>query len=311
MVARATVAGVRRSPDEPPHDPRSVLTRAAVGPDVVLRWADHADGLADVWLPPRIGSSAPLAPAPLLYAVHGGFWQQSYDRHQLAPLAAAVRDLGWAVVVPEYARVGGRHREQGLQSPWPLIMEDLRAVRRRVPELLAEVAPGRVADDSPVVLGHSAGGHLALWWGLDAGLDAGLDSGLDSGLPSRVRRVVALAPVADLGRAASENLDDGAAYTLLDADPRAVPGHADGADVAARLRAGEAAAGCELVVIHGDQDAHVPLAHSVDLAADVPAVRLTVLPGVEHFGLIDPISDAWPAALAALPQVAHGIRLRK
>jgi pimeloyl-ACP methyl ester carboxylesterase len=126
-----------------------------------------------------------------------------------------------------------------------------------------------------------------------------------------VRRVVALAPVADHGRAAADNLDEGAAHTLLNADPRSVGVHADGADVAARLRAGEEVVGCELVVLHGDQDAHVPLAHSVDLAGDVPAVHLTVLPGVEHFGLIDPLSDAWPEVLAALPQVEHGIRLRE
>ena len=284
-----------------------MLTRAATGPDAVLRYADHADGLADVWLPPIVGSDVRRAPAPLLYAVHGGYWQQAYDRRQLAPLAAAVRDLGWAVVVPEYARVGGRHRGLGLRAPWRLMVDDLRTVRRRVPELLAEVAPGRVAVESPVVLGHSAGGQLALWWGLDSALDSGPGSG--AGPP--VRRVLALAPVADLGRAAADNLDDGAAHSLLDADPRLLDGHADGADVAARLRAGEAVAGCEIVVLHGDQDAQVPVAHSVDLAAEVPAVRLTVLPGVEHFGLIDPLSDAWSAVVAALPEVHNGIRLRK
>lgn len=310
MLASTSVSGVPdRSPparpgqpvpgradasDGPPRDPRSVLTRPAAGPDLVLRWADHDDGLADVWLPP-VPLTAP-APAPLLYAIHGGFWRQPHGRRELRPFAHALSTRGWVVVVPEYARSGGRHLAAGLEAPWPLLVEDLRAVRARVPELLEQVAPGRVDASRPVVVGHSAGGHLALWWALDSAADA----------PQRVaRHVLSLAPVADVGRADAEGLGEGAVDALLGGSPGRADRLAE-ADTAARLRAGERVPGCGLALLHGTEDLQVPVAHSADLAADVPTLQAKILPGVEHFALIDPLSTVWAIVLAALPNPSAG-----
>jgi len=285
MLATLRLAGVS---DRAPGDPRGVLSRPAEGPDIVLRWADHGDGLADVYLPPAPAGSPP---APLLYALHGGFWRQLYDRRQLRPLAQDLSQRGWVVVLPEYARSGGpRSAGPPHTAPWPLLAADLRTMRRRVPRLLAEAAPGRVAGGGPVVLGHSAGGQLALWWALDATDDA------DPGHP---RHVLALAPVADLARGAAERLDGDAVAALLGGGPEA-PEHMADADVAARLRAGERTAGCPTVVLHGDDDLQVPVAHSTDLAADVCHLDVRALPGAEHFALIDPLSPTWPTVLAAL-----------
>ncbi len=279
-------------------DHRDILDRPAEGPDIVLRWADHDDGLADVWLPVRrVGETRPR-PAPLVYAVHGGFWEQGYDRRHLRPLAGALCALGWAVVVPEYARVGGPRAAgaaDGDTGLWPVLAEDLRTVRRRVPGLLAEVAPGRVTTDRPVLLGHSAGGQLVLWWAMDA-----VAEGDPTSVPSRV---VALAPVADLARARAEGLGEGAVDALIgpasgeDRPPRAA---ATGADPAARLRAGELPREVELVALHGEDDVQVPAGHTAALGRDVPALVVRLLPATDHFALIDPTSGAWPAVRAAL-----------
>ncbi len=271
------------------HDPRSVLTRGSSLPDLVLRWADHADGVADVYLPPH---GAAAAPAPALYALHGGFWGPGHDRRHLRPLARALCNEGWVVVVPEYARAGGRHVAAGLEAPWPLLADDLRTVRRLVPRLLAEVVPGGVNGERPVLVGHSAGGQLALWWALDV-------AGAPEGAALPPRQVLALAPVADLARARAEQLGDGAVEALLGSEP--APPVAAAADPAARLRAGEWPQGCTVSVLHGADDLAVPLAHSTDLGADVPAIDVRALPGVEHFALIDPLSTAWPDVLGALP----------
>ncbi len=312
MVVSTTVQGVpgpSRSPTPPAGDtstpgsslgryaPRSVLTRSSSLPDLVLRWADHDDGMADVWLPARGFGTAP-APAPLLYALHGGFWGSEFDRRHLRPLARALCDQGWVVVVPEYARVAGRHMAAGLAAPWPLVVDDLRMLRHRVPQLLAEVAPGRITDHRPVLVGHSAGGQLALWWALDQTADTeGADAG--TGVAGPPRHVLGLAPVADMTRARAEHLGDGAVEALLGSNPCA--GLVEAADPAARMRAGEWPAECTIIVLHGADDHAVPLVHSTDLGAELSALDVRPLPAVEHFALIDPLSSAWPYVLAALP----------
>lgn len=255
-------------------DPSSVLTRPAEPPDAVLRWADPAthgdDGLADVYVPEIPGT---VHQAPVV-ALHGGFWRQEYDRRHLRPLAVALRALGRVVVLPEYRR--------GRRGGWPRTFDDVRALRTRLPGLLAEVAPGVDAADPPTVLGHSAGGQLALWWALDADKAATPD------------RVLALAPVADLARAHADRLGDGAVAALLGGGPDAVPDAYAAADVAARLRAGEQP-GCPVTVLQGSDDVEVPAA-----GAGLVGVRLEVLVDIEHYGLIDPYSRAWPHVVAAL-----------
>jgi pimeloyl-ACP methyl ester carboxylesterase len=62
------------------------------------------------------------------------------------------------------------------------------------------------------------------------------------------------------------------------------------------------------VVVHGDLDDRVPVELGRDYVTAAlragASARLVELPGVEHFGLIDPLSPAWPAVLAALADLA-------
>ncbi|MGH3360509.1 MAG: alpha/beta hydrolase, partial [Nocardioidaceae bacterium] len=161
----------------PVPDPRSVLTRPAPPPDRVLRYDTGPDHVVDLYLP-----RARNGPAPLIVLLHGGFWRDAHDRTHSRPLADALRLEGYAVAVPEYRRTPA--------ARWPQVRDDIVAVRESLPSLLPEtVAPGPYR-----LLGHSAGGHLALWWGL--------------GAPHLVARVVALAPVADLARAYADDLGD-------------------------------------------------------------------------------------------------------
>ncbi|MGH3424616.1 MAG: alpha/beta hydrolase family protein [Nocardioidaceae bacterium] len=252
-------------------DPRSVLTRTGPAPDLVLRYGTGDDHLVDVHLPP-----GPPTPRPVVVLLHGGFWRREFDRTHTRPLAHALRAAGYVVASPEYTRSSrGRPGRPGT-------FDDVTAVRLRLPTLLAETAPGR-ADAAPVtVLGHSAGGHLALWWALTAPPELA---------PARV---VALAPVADLARAYAEDLDDGAVRDLLGGGPREHPDRYATADVAPMLPgyAGPA----DLQVLHGDRDDRVPVAHSRSLAG----VRLHELPGAGHFAPIDPLSPAWPYVRVAV-----------
>src|SRR5262245_58274200 len=130
-------------------DPYDVFSRPSEGPDVVLRYADHADGLIDVFLPPSLGR--PPAPAPLLVFVHGGFWRQEWDRRHARPLAADLIQRGFVVAVPEYRRTDGL-------GGWPETGRDVERALATAPTLIEEVAPGSVDPHAAVVVaGHSAG----------------------------------------------------------------------------------------------------------------------------------------------------------
>jgi acetyl esterase/lipase len=260
-------------------DPSDVLHRAAERPDAMVRYADHDDGVIDVFLPASVG--APSEPVPLVVFVHGGFWRQEWDRVHARPIANALLSRGMAVAVPEYRRTGGG-------GGWPQTGHDVEAAVAAAPRLIDEVAPGWIDPAEAFVLsGHSAGGHLALWAGLRLG-------------PSAVRAVVALAPITDLRFAARERLDGGAAQLLLGGDPDDASDAYDAADPFAGLAAlspGESQHP-HITVIHGVDDATVPVTMSRAMAQRHPRIHYVELAGVDHFALIDPLSEAFADAVA-------------
>ena len=247
-----------------------MLTRQADRPDAVVRYAAHPDGILDVHLPPGPG------PHPLVLLVHGGFWKQEYDRLHNRPLARALVTEGYVVAAPEYRRVG-----PGGTGGWPATVEDVDTVAARVHDLLGGLG---VTVTTTTYVGHSAGGHLVLWLA-------------DQG--HRVDRVVALAPVGDLRSAAAAGLGEGAVQAFLGGSPAEVPERYDAADPMSRLGPSTAP---HVVVLHGTDDDVVPVSNSRGLAAAHPEVDLRELEGIDHFGVIDPGSPAWPALLGSLAE---------
>jgi len=254
-------------------DPREVMTRPAAGPDLVVRYGEHPEHLLDVHLPP-----ARTDAAPVVVFVHGGFWRQQFDRTHTRPLAQALAADGWAVVAPEYRRTGG-------DGGWPATVEDVGAALKHLPRV-DEVAPGRLDLADVTLAGHSAGGHLAMW------------HALRPDPAPRVRHAVALAPVADLHEAHARDLGDGAVAALMGGGPDDLPEEYDAANPVRRLPAegAEARRIAEVTVVHGDEDAQVP----VDMSRTLPGVSYVEVPGADHFALIDPLSAAWPYVRDAL-----------
>ncbi|MFC7547091.1 alpha/beta hydrolase family protein [Plantactinospora sp. GCM10030261] len=254
-------------------DPRTVLDRPAPPPDQTIAYGDHPDQVVDLRWP-----AAPTErPYPLVVVIHGGFWRSEYDRRHTGPLATALAELGYPVAQLEYRRTG----QPG--GGWPATGDDVVAGLTALPGLLADRAD-IVAAGPPILLGHSAGGQLALW-------SAG------AGVP--VAGVLALAPVADLVEAHRRDLDDGAVTALLGGGPDEVPERYAAADPALTVPPP-----APVVVVHGTADRQVPVEisrHYVAAATTAGGdVTLVELPGCEHFGLIDPLSEAWPRVTAAL-----------
>jgi acetyl esterase/lipase len=244
-------------------DSREVLTRPAPPPDLTLTYGPDPSHVIDVRLPVS-------GQGPLVVVLHGGFWRSAYDRTHTGPMASALAAEGYAVAVPEYRRTG----QEG--GGWPGTFTDVAAALDAVPSLLSPYA-----SSPPVLMGHSAGGHLALW---------------AAGRPeSRLRAVISLAGCADLVMCGSLNLGDGATSLLMGGSPEEVPDRYASADPAQRPLPA-----CPVTLLHGTSDDRVPVEMSRSYAARTGA-PLRELPEVGHFALIDPLSRAWPAVLDSLP----------
>lgn len=273
-------------------DPREVLTRPAPPPDTTLRYGSGADHVVDVRWPSD--AHAGRHAAPLVVVVHGGFWRAEFDRAHAGPQSAALAEAGYAVATVDYRRVG----QQG--GGWPGTFDDVAALCDSVPALVAEAADGRVAEGRVVLVGHSAGGHLSLWAAARHRLPATSPWHRPGPLP--VAGVVSLAGVCDLRAADRLRLGDDATRALLGGDRKTQPERYAEADPAGLLPLG-----VPLALVHGSEDQQVPVEISRSFAEQARAagdhVELTELTGTGHFELIDPLSKAWPAVLAAVRSV--------
>jgi acetyl esterase/lipase len=196
--------------------------------------------------------------------IHGGFWRPTYDLTHASHLCAALAQTGICVASLEYRRAG-----------WPTTFQDVMAG-------FASAAP----DNTPVVMGHSAGGHLALRLASEK---------------LAIRGIVALAPVACLALGYEEKLGGGAVADFLGGNPSEIP------DVYADADPVKHSSPICRVLIHGTNDDVVPISNSRAYVAarrdDTGGVRLAEVSGADHFDLIDPSSRAWAVVRANVKQM--------
>ncbi len=294
------MSGRRRSGGSP--DRRDVLVRSARPPDLVLRYGDGPDHVADVHLPSPEAVSRVGIDGRALFAIflHGGFWRAQYGREHTAPLAEALADSGFAVCAPEYRRSGQR------DGGWPYTFDDVAAAVDRLPALVGGATGGFVATERMVLAGHSAGGHLALWAASRHRLPAG-SPWLTDEAPAGLG-VVALAAVSDLAQCQELRLGQRAADALMGGDPAQFPERYAAADPARLVPVGLA-----VRLVHGTADDRVPHEMSVGYAARARAagddrVECTLLPGAGHFDVIDPLSAVWPAVEDAFRSVTPPVQ---
>jgi acetyl esterase/lipase len=282
--------------------PSDVLTRPARPPDLVIRYGDGADNVADVHLPPATAAhgSGTGGRALLTIFLHGGFWSAEYGREHTRPLAEALAADGFVVCAPEYRRTGQP------DGGWPGTFDDVAAAADRLPGLVAEATGGAVdADPGRAVLaGHSAGGHLALWAASRHRLPAA--SRWRAGRP-RWHGVVALAAVSDLAASYRKALGQQAAGALMGGGPAQFADERYLEADPSRLLP----AGVPVWLVHGMADDRVPYQMSLDYArwaraAGARAAEATcvLLPGAGHFAVIDPLSAEWPQVAEAFRRVA-------
>jgi acetyl esterase/lipase len=223
-----------------------------------------------LWSAERLG---PEAGSPLVVFIHGGFWRARWDASTIREIARrCATELGVAAWNLEYPRIG---MDGG---GWPGTGA---AVRDGVSAALADAG----ADGRPVALvGHSAGGQLALWAAAE--------------LPS-VALAVSLAGVCDLRAAYAERLGSDAVAELFGGrEPT-------DAEYAAASPIERLPLGVRSLLIHGDQDDRVPMSQSISFAGTAGyECTFEQLRRAGHFDVIDPHGPAWPALSEALRGLA-------
>jgi acetyl esterase/lipase len=260
----------------------SVLDLHPPPPDQRIQFGAHELQFGELRLPRSEG------PFPLVLAIHGGFWRARYDLTHLGHLCAALTQAGYATFSIEYRRVG----QQG--GGYPGTLEDVALAADFLPEL-AKRFPIKL--EGAVALGHSAGGHLALWLAGRHHIPPHLP--LFKPRPFRFRGVVCLAGVSDLAEAFKLRLGDGAVGDFMGGSPKSAPEHYAAASPAQLLPLGVRQA-----LVHGTEDDAVPYSLSQryeELArAQGDHVTLRTLQGMGHFEPIDPKSRAWPVVRDAV-----------
>ena len=224
--------------------------------------------------------------------IHGGYWRARYSLDHADSLCQALAEAGFAVWNVEYRRLG----QQG--GGWLGTFHDVLQAVQHVRILATTFA---LDGHQVVLMGHSAGGHLALWVAGAHRLPAADGFGVAEPLP--MKTVIALAPVSDLHRAWELDLSQGAAAELLGGHPDQVPERYAAASPMALLPLG-----VPQVLIHGTADDDVPFELSERYVAAASTAgdecRLVTLSTLGHFELIDPLSAAWPHVYNAL---AHAL----
>ena len=247
-----------------------LLERPRPAPDRTIAYGADALQVVDLWLPKGAG------PHPVVLMLHGGCWKTEIaDRTIMNWIADDLRKRGIAVWNADYRgvdRTGGGY---------PGTYQDVRAAANR---LAREGGALGLRTHRLVAIGHSAGGHLALWLGnVDPRIDVAISQG---GLP-------------DL-EFSSNTVGHGCGTDGARAMAGTPPRYIETSPIA--MTPGQAR---QVQVNTGDDRIAPPAyaeAYRKALAAkDVTVTNVTV-PGEGHVELIAPESKAWKATVKVIEE---------
>jgi acetyl esterase/lipase len=232
-----------------------------------IAYGDDPLQFGTLWL--AADNPDPTTEAPTIVFIHGGCWLNAFDIGHTFAASAALADAGFNVWSLEYRRTG----DAG--GGWPGTYADIQQGINQ----LAQLAPMGVSSRDVVLMGHSAGGHLALLAGSQA-----------AALEVSVSRVIGLAAITDvIDYARGTNDCQTAAAPFIGASYVDDPDAYRAANPASHgLHPGS-------VLLHGSADTIVPLAQTEQVDA-----RVVVSNGAGHFDWVHPGTPAFALLLRVL-----------
>lgn len=238
---------------------QSVLELSPESPESSYHYGAHPTQFVQYWSAPKQSETA----SNVIF-IHGGCWLKDYDITHTNPASNALRNAGFNVWSIEYRRLG----EDG--GDWPASLNDVEAAI----DFIGDKINGRPS----AVMGHSAGGHLAL-----------LATANDTPASPNIEAVIGLAAITDMVSYTQTNGScNRAALNLMKTAYENASDYQKASPKTLKLHN-------NTWLIQGNADRIVPLSqtHNID-------VETEVLDGVGHFDLIHPHSSAWKAIIKRL-----------
>lgn len=236
-------------------------------------WGDEPNQFGDLYMPDGTG------PWPVAIMIHGGCWSSAWGLDLQAWISEGLAQRGIAVWNIEY-------RSMGNGGEWPNMFLDV----AHAADYLTEIDDERLNLNNVVSMGHSAGGHLALW--LASRNNIPIESVLYEPPEVEIKGVVSMAGIPNLARRACGNELSIIAATEL-----------TGSDLNARLNESSpiamlpTTANILLVVAELDGLSTLELNQEYLQAARSNSgfVELILLPGADHFAFIyDNFTEEYP-----------------
>ncbi|MFW6773601.1 alpha/beta hydrolase family protein [Nocardioides sp. CPCC 205120] len=278
--------GLPGAADEPPPDDATPIPGSDVLTPRRVTYGDDPAQYADLYRPAPGTSVDGRASKGVVVVIHGGFWRAEYDATLGAPLALSLAENGWTAWNLEYRRVGSG---EGGGGGFPTTLDDVAAGI----DALADVDELTDEERATVLtLGHSAGGHLAVW--------AAARGRFERWAPERVpvTGAVSQAGVLDLTGAADDATARPHVLALVGGDAASAPDAYAQADPTLHLPLG-----VPVRCVHGTDDQVVPITQSLRYVERAVAAgddaTLTEVDG-DHFVVIDEASPAWFTTLDLL-----------
>jgi acetyl esterase/lipase len=263
------------TPATPPVPSRDILEIPPPPADERLSYGTDPLHFGDLRLPSGPG------PHPLVIFVHGGFWRAEYALDYFGHACADLAEEGIATWNIEYRRIGNPG------GAWPGTFLDVAAAADHVRALALDYP---LDTDRVIAVGHSAGGHLALWLAGRNRIPVG--DVLHTDNPLHLRAAISLGGVADLRQAWELGLGEGVVRELLGGTPEDYPER-----YAATSPADLLPLGVPQILIHGELDVPVPFAtcraYAERAAASGDDVTFIGLPDTGHFEIVDPRAAQW------------------
>lgn len=285
-LAASAMSGDVQTPSQAASGPLltwpDLLNRQRPAPDHVIRYGEQAQQVVDLYLPAGNG------PHPVVIMIHGGCWSQPWDRGLMNWISDDLRRRGIAVWNIDYRTLGEADR-----SAYPTLFEDVAAA---ADALRTHAAQYRLDTARVVSVGHSAGGHLALWLAGRRNLPTGHFANRN---PLPIHAAISLGGLQDLELAERPPGSGCGTEVVGRLIGRTLPGRSDPFADTSVPRMG--ALRIPQVLINGNQDRIIPTHFAEDYAGQMRAlgddVRVRMIDATGHVELVAPESAAWAAAV--------------